>query len=203
MPTHKAGNQLYIPNQPTEGFLREKASKFYAYSWPVNSQDDIDVYLKSLKKKYYDARHHCYAWRLGEEGEMMFANDAGEPAHTAGTPILAAIKSAELTQILVAVVRYFGGTKLGKRGLIDAYRHSATIALEKINRIPIIPSVSFKLFYSYDQTTEVQKILHQFETEMINASYTDTCMQHLKVEKDEFARLKQLFLQINIPIKSE
>ena len=203
MDIYESGSQLYIPDRFAEGALREKASKFYSFVWPVKSKEEVEQYLKSLKKKYYNANHHCYAWRLGSEGEMSYANDAGEPAYTAGMPILSAIRSAKLTQTLVVVVRYFGGTKLGKRGLINAYRESATIALNQINRIPVIPNVKFKIHYSYDQTAEVQRILHQFDLELVDASYTDTCMQEFLIKKSEFVQLQKLFSRINISVSSD
>src|SRR5690606_26510363 len=96
----------------TEGIYKEKGSKFIALAFPVKDEEDIKEHLESIKKKYYDARHHCYAYRLGKDGEVFRANDDGEPNHSAGDPILGQIRSANITNALVVVVRYFGGTKL-------------------------------------------------------------------------------------------
>ena len=118
-----------------------------------------------LKKKYHDARHHCYAYRLGKKGETTFATDDGEPSHSAGDPILNAIRAEQLTNVLVCVVRYFGGTKLGVRGLIEAYGEAAALALEKMDRVELIDKVIFTLKFPYDKTSEVNRILHPYEIE--------------------------------------
>lgn len=105
---------------PAEAIYKEKSSKFLAYAYPVESEEEIRTLLDALRKKYYDATHHCYAWRLGPHGETFRANDDGEPSGTAGKPILGQLLSNELVNCLIVVVRYFGGTKLGVSGLIGA-----------------------------------------------------------------------------------
>jgi uncharacterized YigZ family protein len=107
-------------SKPSKGELKEKGSKFLSFAFPVSNEEEIKENLKNLKDEFWDASHHCYAYRLGAEGEIYRANDAGEPNHSAGDPILAQIKSLDLTDLLVVVVRYFGGTKLGVSGLITA-----------------------------------------------------------------------------------
>ena len=107
---------------PAEAIYKEKSSKFLAYAYPVESEEEIRTLLDALRKKYYDATHHCYAWRLGPHGETFRTNDDGEPSGTAGKPILGQLLSNELVNCLIVVVRYFGGTKLGVSGLIGAYR---------------------------------------------------------------------------------
>ena len=107
---------------PAEAIYKEKSSKFLAYAYPVESEEEIRTLLDALRKKYYDATHHCYAWRLGPHGETFRANDDGEPSGTAGKPILGQLLSNELVNCLIVVVRYFGGTKLGVSGLIGAYK---------------------------------------------------------------------------------
>ena len=109
---------------PSEGIYKEKGSKFMAYAYPVYSEDEIKDIVKELKEKYYDARHHCFAWSLGVDGIRFRANDDGEPSGTAGKPIYGQLLSNELTNILVVVIRYFGGTKLGVPGLIHAYKEA-------------------------------------------------------------------------------
>ena len=185
-------SQLFLLPKASEGYLREKGSKFYAFAYPVKTLDEINDILKALKKKYYDARHHCYAYRLGEAGEKFAAHDAGEPAHTAGDPILAAIRSANLTWVVIVVVRYFGGTKLGKRGLIEAYRNAAFFAIKQNTPVPLIPTVTFTLQFSYAQTSQIQKILHPFECEIIDSSYASTCKQQIRIAKKLFNALKEV-----------
>ncbi len=112
-----------------EAASRERSSKFLAYAYPVRSEEEIREHLDALRKRHFDATHHCYAWRLGPRGERWRANDDGEPSGTAGKPILGQLLSAEVTDCLIVVVRYFGGTKLGVPGLIAAYREAAAEAL--------------------------------------------------------------------------
>lgn len=114
---------------PSTGEFKDRASKFLAYTWPVSSEQEIHEHLEGLRKEHFKARHHCYAWRLGREGLLFRANDDGEPSGTAGRPILGQIDSAGLTDVLIVVVRYFGGTLLGTSGLINAYREAAVEAL--------------------------------------------------------------------------
>ena len=112
-----------------EGLYKEKGSKFLAFAFPVTTEDEIKDCQEKIRKKYFDARHHCYAWILGADKSQLRANDDGEPNHSAGDPILGQIRSRDLTDVLVVVVRYFGGTKLGVSGLIQAYRAAAEDAL--------------------------------------------------------------------------
>lgn len=122
----------------SEGFYKEKGSKFLSFAFPVHHEEDIKEKLDILRKKYYDARHHCYAYVLGKDKEIFRANDDGEPNHSAGDPILGQIKSNQLTNILIVVVRYFGGVKLGVGGLISAYR---TAAAEAISNNVIVEAI--------------------------------------------------------------
>jgi len=120
---------------PAESHSRERSSKFLAFAYPVQSEEQIRTLLDELRKRYYDATHHCYAWRLGPRGESYRANDDGEPSGTAGKPILGQIHSKGLTNVLVVVVRYFGGIKLGTSGLTVAYR---TAAREALDAAPVV-----------------------------------------------------------------
>ncbi|HYW95669.1 MAG TPA: YigZ family protein, partial [Bacteroidales bacterium] len=126
----KADNYLTI-KQRGEGLYKEKGSKFIGFALPVESEDHIKGELESIRKNFHDARHHCYAWRLGPDMELYRANDDGEPGNSAGKPILGQIESRKLTNVLVVVVRYFGGTLLGVGGLINAYRTAASEALDR------------------------------------------------------------------------
>ena len=119
----------------SEGLFTDRGSKFIAYAFPIKSEEEIKEYLEEIKKEHWKARHHCYAWRLGIDGNTYRANDDGEPSGTAGKPILGQLDSFEITDTLVVVVRYFGGTKLGVGGLINAYKSAAIDALQQVEII--------------------------------------------------------------------
>ena len=121
---------FYTLGGEAEALYKDKGSKVLAYGYPVTCEEEIKGRLDALRKRYYDATHHCYAWRLGPKGESFRANDDGEPSSTAGRPILGQMLSREVTDALIVVVRYFGGTKLGVPGLIEAYKRSAALVLE-------------------------------------------------------------------------
>ena len=115
----------------SEGYFRDRGSKFYAFAYPVETEDEVKEHLEELRKKYYDARHHCYAYQLGAEKTSYRINDDGEPSSSAGKPIFGRIQSHDLTNILIVVIRYFGGVKLGVPGLINAYKTAAEEAILK------------------------------------------------------------------------
>lgn len=142
-----------------EATLRERSSKFFAYAYPVRSEGEIKVLLDSLRKRYYDATHHCYAWRLGPKGESFRAYDDGEPSGTAGRPILGQMLSHGITDCLIVVVRYFGGTKLGVSGLIAAYKDSAAgvIAAAEITERTV--DRTFKVCFPYEAMNDIMKII--------------------------------------------
>lgn len=188
-----ATEQLYRILATSQGELREKGSKFFAYAIPVTTAEEIDGEIALLKKKYHDARHHCYAWRLGETGDQSLANDDGEPSHTAGDPILAAIRSAGLTDVLIVVIRYFGGTKLGVRGLIEAYRGAAEDALEEAQKEEIISRTYFRVDFSYEQTSEINKMLHPFDINQEEANYTDVCAVTYSIKTLEYPQVEKTF----------
>ncbi len=187
----EAAARFYTLKGPSEGFFRDRGSKFYAFAYPVDSLAQAEEQLAALRKRYHDARHHCYAYRLGDRGEPCFAADDREPGNSAGPPILAAIRSAALTRVLVVVVRYFGGTKLGVRGLIEAYRSAAAAAIEAGEKVEIIARTTFVLAYAYEQTADINRILHPFETEVVEAAYTDSVRQTLNIREESFALLEK------------
>lgn len=192
---------LSRPLETSEGTFKDRGSKFFAFAFPVREVDEVNEIVQEVKKKYYDARHHCVAYRIGIAGEHTYTNDDGEPGNTAGAPILAAIRSAELTDILIVVVRYFGGTKLGVRGLIEAYRGAAEDAIAQGIHEQIIPKTTFILEYTYPQTSKVNRILHRFETEKVDAHFTDTCSMTLSIVSEYFDDLKAQFELARIPLK--
>ena len=145
--------------QTSDGLYKEKGSKFLSFAFPVNDVAEIKTRLEELRKQYYDARHYCYAYVLGQTGDAIRVNDDGEPGHSAGDPILGQIKSRELTNTLVVVVRYFGGTKLGVSGLINAYKTAASEALDSnsIIKVPILKSI--KIRFEYPLLNAVMKLI--------------------------------------------
>lgn len=155
------------------GQLKEKGSKFLAFAFPVCTEEDIKEKLTGLKKKYFDATHHCYAWVLGPEKNRYRAADDGEPNHSAGDPILGQIRSKNLTDVLVVVVRYFGGTKLGVSGLIAAYRAAAADALNQATIVERELKQTATLEFTYDHTPEVMRLVKDFELEIIEQHFDD------------------------------
>ncbi|MCU4164802.1 IMPACT family protein [Carboxylicivirga caseinilyticus] len=139
-------DQYKTLKEPSEGIYKEKGSKFITYAYPIYTEEEVKPIIDELKKQYYDARHHCFAWQLGTEGDRFRANDDGEPSGTAGKPILGQIRSFELTNLLVVVIRYFGGTKLGTSGLIHAYKEAT---IDAINN-GIIEERTVNDFYQID-----------------------------------------------------
>jgi len=148
---------------PSEGSYKESGSKFLAFAYPVSSEDEVKIKIETLKKKYFDARHHCFAWMLGENKSRYRAFDDGEPNHAAGDPILGQIKSKNLTNVLVVVIRYFGGVKLGVGGLIQAYKTAAEDALNNASIVEREVTHSTALHYPYESTTEVMRLVKEFD----------------------------------------
>jgi len=163
------------------GLYKEKGSKFLAYAYPADSIEAVNNHLYSLRKQYHDARHHCYAYILGQEGEHIRANDDGEPNHSAGDPILGQIRSAGLTNTLVVVVRYFGGTKLGVSGLIHAYKTSAEEALKNTKIVKKFITSPIEISYSYESTNEVMKLMDSYDLNIIKQEFTEACFLQANV----------------------
>jgi uncharacterized YigZ family protein len=175
---------------PSEGQYKEKGSKFLAFAWPVSSAEEISEKIEALKKQYHDARHHCYAWALGPEGTHFRAVDDGEPNHSAGDPILGQIRSRELSDTLVVVVRYFGGTKLGVGGLINAYRTAAANALDH-NRI-INKFVLASLFIEFDfpSTGPVMRLIEEAQAEIVSQKFGESCHLMVRIRKRDVTLLE-------------
>lgn len=163
-----------LTNEPS-GEYKEKGSKFLAFAYPVRTEQDVKEKLEALRKRYYDARHHCYAYVIGLDKQQHRANDDGEPNHSAGDPILGQIRSHELTNCLVVVVRYFGGTKLGVPGLVHAYKTAAAYALEKATRIELIKTVPVHFTFGYDQLGTVERWIEEWNLVVHTRNFTDTC----------------------------
>ena len=144
---------------PSEGLYKEKGSKFLAFAYPVVSEEEVRTVLDRIRKEYYDARHHCYAYRLGLTGNVWRYNDDGEPSSTAGRPIYGQILSRELSDVLIVVVRYFGGTKLGVPGLIRAYKTAAADALDHARTVEKVASERYAVTFDYVAMDRVMRIL--------------------------------------------
>ncbi|HEY8401386.1 MAG TPA: YigZ family protein [Cytophagaceae bacterium] len=178
-------NDSYLSiKSPSEGLYKEKGSKFLAFAYPVESEEEIKEILNDLKKKYYDARHHCYAFILGPEKSIYRASDAGEPAHSAGDPILNQIRSSGVTNVLVVVVRYFGGTKLGVSGLINAYKTAAADALANATVIEKLVTEKIRVHFDYPQTNEIMKALKETQAEFIHQDFSANCTILFSVRKN-------------------
>lgn len=174
---------FYTISSETQGFYKEKGSKFFAHAFPVNSEAQIRERLDQLRKMYHDARHHCYAYKLGLHQPIIRANDDGEPNHSAGDPILGQIRAFDLTDTLVVVVRYFGGTKLGVGGLVHAYKTAAEDALIKIQKIEVFEKLQFEIVYSYEQTPTVERLIQQFELHDLDRKFEAQCVLEACVRK--------------------
>lgn len=174
----------------SEAIYTEKRSKFIAIAIPVRTLEEVKEQLDIYQKKYYDARHVCYAYMLGPDRKNFRANDNGEPSGTAGKPILGQINSKELTDVLVIVVRYFGGIKLGTSGLIVAYRTAAAQALTEAEIIEKTVDEEVEFAFEYPFMNDVMRIVKEESPEIVNQSYDMDCFMRLRIRKSEMPRLR-------------
>ncbi len=174
----------------SEGYYTEKRSKFLAFAHHVENIDDIKKLLADYRKKYYDARHVCYAYMLGPERTDFRANDDGEPSSTAGKPILGQINSNELTDILIVVVRYYGGVNLGTSGLIVAYREAAADALAHAHIETRQVEEIVKYSFAYPQMNDVMRIVKDMNPRIVSQTYDNTCEIVLSIRKSEADQLR-------------
>ena len=186
-----------------EATYSEKRSKFLAFAIPVTTVEEVKEQVEAFQKKYYDARHVCYAYRLGERGEQERANDNGEPSGTAGKPILGQIHSKELTNVLVIVVRYFGGVKLGTSGLIVAYRIAACEALETVEHIEKTINGTITLRFSYPLLNEVLRIVKEEEPKVVEQVFDNDCVLRLSMRLSRLPRLIERYGKLAIASKGD
>lgn len=172
-------------NKCSEGLYREKGSKFIARVYHVNSETQIKEHLAQLRKEFYDARHHCYAYQLGFDKSAYRVNDDGEPSGTAGRPIFGQIQSFDLTNVLIVVIRYFGGTKLGIGGLINAYRSATKEAIENNKIETRTINEVYKINYPYPCMNEVMKIMKDYKLEQKDQIFEMDCELTFIVRKGE------------------
>ncbi len=182
---------------PAEGEYTEKRSKFLAFALPVTSVEEIKEYLAFYQKKYFDARHCCYAYMLGADRLTFRANDNGEPSGTAGKPILGQLNSRELTDVLVIVVRYFGGIKLGTSGLIVAYREAAADALSHAQVVEKTVDGDITFSFEYPFMNSVMRVVKEEEPSIVSQSYDNDCVMTLRIRQSRIDRLKERLLKID------
>ena len=186
-----------------EGIYSEKRSKFLAFAIPVQSTDDVKQEVEAYQKKYYDARHVCYAYRLGERRELFRANDNGEPSGTAGKPILGQIDSRELTNVLVIVVRYFGGIKLGTSGLIVAYKAAAAEALDATEHIEKTINEEITLKFSYPLLNDVLRIVKEENPRIVEQVFDNECIVTLSIRLSRMPRLRERYEKLVIDSRGD
>ena len=180
----------------SEGLYTEKRSKFIAVALPVKTVEEIKEHLEVYQKKYYDARHVCYAYMLGHERKDFRANDNGEPSGTAGKPILGQINSNELTDILVIVVRYFGGIKLGTSGLIVAYKAAAAEAIAAATILEKTGDDEVTVLFEYPFMNDVMRIVKEEEPEIVDQLYDMDCRMTLRIRRSCMPRLRERLLKV-------
>lgn len=191
---------------PTEILIKEQGSRFLAFAFPVSSEADIKMHLTALRKKYFDATHHCYAWMLGADKLKFRANDDGEPTHSAGDPILGQIKAYNLTNVLIVVVRYFGGTKLGVGGLVQAYKAASASVLETASIIECEVTCTFHIRYAYTSTLEVMSLVKEFDLKIQQQNFTDTGFMEVNLplrKRDDFIKRLELLKALSHEIAFE
>jgi uncharacterized YigZ family protein len=177
-------------SNPSEGLFKDKGSKFMAYAYPVTSEEQIKDIVQAIKKEHYSARHHCYAWRLGYEKLLFRANDDGEPSSTAGKPILGQIQSFDLTNILVVVVRYFGGTLLGVSGLINAYRNAALDAINQAEIVEKLVEKQLLVEFDYGVMNDVMKLFKDEKLPQVDPQFDLRCRVKTHIRLSELSRIE-------------
>ena len=183
-------------SKPSKGELfKDKNSKFYGYAFPVANEDEIKRHIEALKKEHYSARHWCYAYQLGTETIQYRANDDGEPNNSAGMPIYGQIQSFDVTNILIVVIRYYGGVKLGVGGLINAYRSGAQFAIESAEIVEKTINQEFQLTFEYKNMSKVMRILKENKVDIINQTLELNCLLEISVRKSNGSKISEIFNQ--------
>lgn len=182
-------------SQPTEEVLyKEKNSKFFGYAFPIQHEDEVKEIIDGIKKVHYNARHWCYAFQIGTEQVYYRANDDGEPSNTAGAPIYGQIQSFDVTNILIVVVRYFGGVKLGVGGLITAYRAAAQMAMEEADIIEKTIDKNFKVRFEYKDMNNVMRVIKEKDLKILNQMMEMSCEIELSIRKSEYDQALEAFI---------
>lgn len=176
-----------------ETLFKDRGSKFFGYAFPVTSEEDVKDCIEELKKQHHTARHFCYAWQLGKSYESYRANDDGEPSNSAGMPIYGQLQAFDVTNVLVVSVRYFGGTKLGVGGLIQAYKTSAQLALEASKIVKRTIDETLTITFNYPEMNTVMRIIKDENLKIVSQKMELTCEFVLSVRKKEYERIFDLF----------
>lgn len=176
-----------------ETLFKDRGSKFFGYAFPVVSEDDVKDCIEELKKQHHTARHFCYAWQFGKSYESYRANDDGEPSNSAGMPIYGQLQAFDVTNVLVVSVRYFGGTKLGVGGLIQAYKTSAQLALEASKIVKRTIDETLTITFNYPEMNTVMRIIKDENLKIVSQKMELTCEFVLSVRKKEYERIFDLF----------
>jgi uncharacterized YigZ family protein len=185
------------PQRPSEEVLfKDKGSKFFGYAFPIKTETDINLALEKLKIKHHKARHFCYAWQLGKNYEHYKANDDGEPNNSAGMPIYGQLQAFEVTNCLVVVVRYFGGTKLGVGGLISAYKTTAKLALEKTKIKTLTINEQLQVVCEYDLMNEVMRLVKELDLSIAEQELKINCKFIINIRQKDFKNVKSRFDQV-------
>jgi uncharacterized YigZ family protein len=187
-----------------EGIYKEKGSRFHAFAFPVESAVEIKEKIDALKKEYFDARHHCYAWMLGPDKKEFRAFDDGEPNHSAGDPILGQIRSKNLTNVLVVVVRYFGGVKLGVGGLITAYKSAAENALDNAVIIEREVIELIRILFDYTATPDVMRLVKEFDLKIRQQDFDERCLLEAELatkHREKFITKVNLMIAMGLSLK--
>ena len=188
---------LTIEKQPEPAIFKDRKSKFIGYAFPVQNTGDVKTALEQLKKEHHSARHWCYGYRIGIEKIEERANDDGEPSNSAGMPILNQIKAQNLTNVLVVVVRYFGGVKLGVGGLINAYKTAAQMVLEKAEILEKIRTKNLQIIFDYNDMNKVMRIIKEHQLDIVKQELQEKGEIILSVRLDDFNLIKDLFTKIH------
>ena len=182
-----------ITKPSKEILFKDKNSKFFGYAFPVKSEEDIKSKIENLKKQHHSARHCCYAYQIGKEDFSYRANDDGEPNNSAGMPIYGQIQSFEVTNILIVVVRYFGGVKLGVGGLINAYKTAAQLALENSKIITKTINLDYLIKFDYKNMNKVMRIIKEKQLKIVNQKLELNCKIHISVRKKDSQSTFEIF----------
>ncbi len=187
--------------EPSEGFFKDRLSKFYAFAFPVETEEKAKEYLKDIKKKYHDARHHVYAFVLGADMSDFRYSDDGEPANSSGPPVFNAIKSFDLTNVIIIVVRYFGGKKLGVPGLVNAYRTAAEYALENAEIIQKTRKNKLILTFHYNLMNRVMYIIDKQNADIVKQKFSENCYIECVIRKSKTEELKNLLTKYGVKVE--
>ena len=194
MTTSNDKTTYFTLEKPSMAEFKERGSKFIAYAYPIETVDDFKKILQNLKKEHPKAVHHCFAYRIGIDGNNFRVSDAGEPSGTAGRPILGQIDSKEITNTAIVVVRYFGGTLLGVPGLINAYKTASTLALQVVPFVQKQIEIRYTIHFNYTQINEVMMVMKQYNCSVINQEMQLFCQMTVGIAKN---RLQDVLQRLN------